>query len=472
MLISNMTRFAFFASFLLATSAFAQQKTTPTQAAAKSGKATIAGVVLDSLNHRYLSDAEVIVQGAKAALTTDSIGRFQFDSLPPGDYQVGVFHPVLDTLGLSLATKPFHVGPDSVSYVVLAVPSAASIIRTSCKVRPRSQGASAIIGRVEDPETLQPISGAEVSLAWSEVEVSKEIGVRQTPRLVRDTTDASGAYYLCGLPNSLQATLQARRGKSVTAEVPVSLGEADVELLARTLSLSPVDSGTKTGKASVSGRVILEGGPVGAGSRVELVGTEVVTVTNEKGEFTLNNLPSGTHVLMARHIGYGAETVPVDLTSRQAKNVTIKLPKYVAMMDPVLVTARRNLSLDRVGFSRRQKGGTGYFLGPDRIEKMHANYITDILRHVPGLRVNYTPQGEVITSSRGSTSFNGNGCVTFYVDDMPWQSMQPGDVNSFVGGHEVMAVEVYQGPGTPPQYMYMGGNCTTVLLWTKAKIRN
>src|SRR5205085_11337729 len=137
-----------------------------------------------------------------------------------------------------------------------------------------------------------------------------------------------------------------------------------------------------TGNASVSGRVILEGAPSNAGTRVEVVGADAIAMTNEKGEFSMRNLPSGSHVLLARHLGFGAEVVPVDLSSREPKQVSIKLPKYVAALDPVLVTARRVASLDKVGFSQRKKSGMGYYLGPDQIQAMHPNSLTDILRVV------------------------------------------------------------------------------------------
>ena len=91
----------------------------------KVGRAAISGVVLDSLNGRYLRGADVIIQGAKVSLVTDSLGKFRIDSLPPGTYQIGVFHPMLDTLGISLASQPFHIGPDSTSFLMLSVPSAA-----------------------------------------------------------------------------------------------------------------------------------------------------------------------------------------------------------------------------------------------------------------------------------------------------------------------------------------------------------
>jgi hypothetical protein len=453
----------------------AQQKTQtpPPPPTAKAGKASISGVVLDSLHGRYLSGAEVIVQGANLSRITDSLGRFRVDSLAPGTYQVGVFHPLLDTLGTALATRPFYLGADSSSYIELAIPSAATIIRRTCPPQgPRSQGSSAVIGHVTDPESLQPVAGADVSIAWVQLEVSKEVGVRRTPRVLRDSTGAQGEFKICGVPNSMQATLQAKKGGAVTAEIPIALGDAETELFARTLLLSKVDSGAKTGNAAVSGRVVLEGAPSNAGSRVEVVGTDAVALTNERGEFTIRNLPSGTHVLLARHLGFGAETVPVDLSSRESKQVTIKLPKFVAVLEPVTVTARRQGSLDKVGFNQRMKSGVGFYMGPDQIQAMHPNYLTDILRRVPSLRIVSTPTGDVVTSSRGVTSLSSNPCVQYYVDDMPWMSATPGDINNFVNGNEVVGVEVYAGPGAPAQYTRAGQDCTSVVLWTKFKIRD
>jgi hypothetical protein len=435
----------------------------------KMGTSQIAGVVVDSLNGRFLTGAEVLIEGAKATTVTDSLGKFRVDSLPAGTYQVGIFHPLLDTLGLTLATKQFYLGSDSATFIFLAVPSAATIIHRECPVRPRAQGTSAVIGQVHDPETLTPVAGAEVSIAWSQIDVSKTAGVVRTPHVVYDSTDTSGAFRICGLPNSMTATLQAKRGKSVTAEIPITLGEENSELFARTLLLSRVDSGAKVGNATVTGRVVLEGAPTNAGSRVEVVGTDQVVLTNDKGEFTITKLPSGSQVLLARHLGFGAQTAAVDLNSREAQRVTIKLPKYVAMIEPVVVNARRAGNLDRVGFSQRQKTGMGYYLGPDQLKGRNPTHLSDIFRAVPGLRVSSTPDGDVVGSTRNA---GGNDCVQYFVDDMPWQSAEPGDVNQFVNPSEVVAVEVYQGSNVPAQYSRGSGSCTTIVIWTKFKIRD
>ena len=450
----------------------AQQQTANPKGAPAKTTAEISGVVVDSIHGRYLAGAEVIIEGVNGTLVTDSTGSFKVEGLPPGTYQIGVFHPLLDTLNISLATRPFHVGPDSASFVILSVPSAATIIRSACPGASTSQARSAVIGHVNDPETLQPVVGAEVSIAWIAIEISKETGIRRTPHVMRDTTNAAGAFQLCGLPNSMQASLQARKGTAATSEVPVSLGDAETELLARTLLLSRAPSSATTGNASVSGKVILEGAPGNGPSRVELVGTDVVAMTNDAGEFTMTNLPSGSHVLLARHLGYRAATAAVDLTSREPQKVTIKLPKFVALMDPVLVVARRNASLDKVGFNQRKKGANGYFLGPEQLQQIHANYLTDIFRRIPGLRVSSNGFDEVVSSSRGPSSLSGGDCVQYYLDDMPWTSASPGDINSFVNGSEVVGVEVYNGPSAPAQYTRGMNACTTIVLWTRFKIRD
>ena len=55
---------------------------------------------------------------------------------------------------------------------------------------------------------------------------------------------------------------------------------------------------------------------------------------------------------------------------------------------------------------------------------------------------------------------------------MPYVELAPGDINRFVTGGEVVAVEVYQGIDAPAQFTRAGGGCTTIVLWTRFKIRS
>ena len=86
------------ASVTCAPALAAQNPPTPA-AAPTTGKGQIVGVVVDSLDGRFLSNADVVIKGGEPAARTDSLGKFTIDSLTPGTYQVAVFHDLLDTLG-------------------------------------------------------------------------------------------------------------------------------------------------------------------------------------------------------------------------------------------------------------------------------------------------------------------------------------------------------------------------------------
>jgi hypothetical protein len=95
---------------------------------------------------------------------------------------------------------------------------------------------------------------------------------------------------------------------------------------------------------------------------------------------------------------------------------------------------------------------------------------SDVMRMDPGLRVQPTGDGRtyVITDTRSAS----NGCVNFYVDGTLWQPMTPGDIDSYVQPAELVAVEVYHGSETPPQYSPPGqSGCATIVAWTVAKVR-
>jgi hypothetical protein len=63
--------------------------------------------------------------------------------------------------------------------------------------------------------------------------------------------------------------------------------------------------------------------------------------------------------------------------------------------------------------------------------------------------------------------------VQYYVDGVPYREMTPGDINMFVTGGEVAAVEVYSGTGTPGRFSQGGASgCTTIVLWSRFKVRD
>jgi hypothetical protein len=104
---------------------------------------------------------------------------------------------------------------------------------------------------------------------------------------------------------------------------------------------------------------------------------------------------------------------------------------------------------------------------------MHPIYLSDILRHLPGLRFTYSGGNmSRITSRRGQSGSSDRSCVAYFVDDMPWSAAlaSASDINSFVNGNEVVAVELYQPGQVPPRYVRGMGTCITIVIWTRFRV--
>ncbi|HXG71680.1 MAG TPA: carboxypeptidase regulatory-like domain-containing protein [Gemmatimonadaceae bacterium] len=457
--------------------------------------ASIVGIVFDSLHRKPLAAAEVMVDGAsRTSGATDSLGEFRFSGLEAGSYQLGVFHPLLDSLGISLNTAKFYLKPDSVGAVRFAIPSAATLLAAKCPASEYGLSTSAVMGRVANAVTLEPIAGAQVLVTWTRYEVSKDFGVRMVPQTAIDSTNAAGSYTICGLPTPLTAVQRAVRGKQMTSELPISLTDTVPGVAIRSLLLPPPDALlTERSRAAVGGRVIASNGSYLAGVEIELSGTGLKTTTDVSGNFALASLPSGSRVLTLRQLGYDPQDVAVDLSPQRPLYLTIQLGKRGVLLDPVVVSARPGGSLEAVGFSERMKTGTGKYITADEIARTSATQFTDLLRKIPGITVGYDKYGNVRVSSAraGGSSLNDtHGCVQYVVNGVPWgsptlrttgatvnrqvteildevQDKRARDINSSLRKTDILGIEVYQGPSTPLQFKADAGNCAVVMVWTR-----
>ena len=463
--------------------AAAQNPPPPAAAAPATGVATIRGSVLDSLHDALLRGALVRIENTTHEAFTDSLGAYRIDSVPAGMHRLVVIHPLLDTLGISLVTPPLNIAAGETRVIELSVPSGETLVSLMCPAARRTLGPAALVGFVRDADTEAAAQGAKVSLLYYE---SDPLGLKKTPRVREQQIGPDGRYRICGLPPTMSGKLQVFRNGIQTGEVPVEIGgsgNTDQLLAMRSMSISssvqvvaaaPNDTGAKKpammrGKARVSGRVLNKYGQPIVGARVELQNSGSATKTRANGDFTLDSLPSGTQTLEVRQLGFSPTEVAVELSSGTPQSVTVKMADYVPVLSEMRVSAQRERGLSDVGFADRKKTGMGYYLDADQIKMRQTTQFSDMLRTVPGVRVQPAGNGtNIITSSRDPTG----GCVTFYVDGAPWQQMTPGDLDTYVRPEEVAALEVYNGSTTPAQFQQAGqSGCTTVVIWTERRIR-
>ena len=439
--------------------------------------ATAIGVVFDSVRMKPLGGAIVRVDSSEQTTTADADGRFRLEGIPTGQHYLRVEHPVLDTLGVSLRSSSERYSAGTAVVAELATPSPETLIGIACSAAWRARGPAAFMGRVREADTGVPAAGAKVSLVWFELDVSS--GIKRVPKVREAVVGPDGTYRICGLPAQLDGKVQVLNGPLTSGEIAISFGE-DL-LFLRNMSIAaprtvaaagPADSGaaptqvTILGSARLSGRVLNASGAPIVGARVQLEGTTRIAQTRARGEFVLDSLPPGTQNVTVRHLGFAPVEQAVDLSSATPSTVTIRMSDFVPVLETVRVTAARERALDAVGYAHRKRTGLGHYLEGDQINP-NSQYFSDVLRSVPGLRIQAAGQGrQMVTSTRSP-----NGCVMFWIDGTPWQQMEPGDIDDFLKPHELAAVEASNPSNTPAEFSgARGGGCTTIVGWTHRRL--
>jgi hypothetical protein len=449
---------------------------------------SVIGIVIDSVHAGPLRGAAVSLEGTPLMTLTNEAGRFQLDSVPPGSYRVRVDHDLLDSLGIQMITEPFALADKESKELSLAIPSGETLVAVSCPAARRALGPSAIIGRLLNADTDQPVDSARVSLAWAELSLQS---LRRVPRVRDAVTGKDGVFRICGLSNQLEGgTLQASKRGVMTAEVRVNIegqalviqglriGDATTAVKtqsdsaskrAREAATGPTFSAitVQRGNASITGKVLNANGNPVIGARVDIVGTPGATLTRESGEFSLSGLPSGTQSLVVRQLGYAPVEQAVELSTRAPARVVVVMTKPAQMLSPVLVTAEAEAGLDRVGFNSRKKSSSGTFISADDVMKRAPTMLSDVFRSVPGLRLVPTGNEYTIESSRNMMG----GCVTYFVDGAPWDAMFPGDVDRLFPPQEISGIEVYASGSTVPAQFSQAGrsSCAAIVIWSKTR---
>lgn len=431
------------------------------QAQVDSRSARIVGVVADSISGTPLQGADVQASGIATMVKTDSLGRFAIDSLAPGTYQVAVYHPLLESLDITLTTKPFSIGRDSAGVVTLAVPSIPTLVRRYCAGAQSSQAPSVIAGRVLDPDTDQPVENAEVSLAWEEVFVSKTTGVVRTPHELKAQTNSDGFFKLCALPNDLNGTLLVNHSGVTSPELPVNVNGALLDFQSVLLPAKPAAKGDGV----VTGHVVSPTGKAVSGARVDIPMAAVSMVTRTDGGFRFIGVPSGTQMLVARSISYSTAAQQIDVTPREPIDVTLTLGEKTATLDTVFVTARRNTTLDKNGFTARKRAGGGHFFTREEIDRRNPNAISDMLKGLPSVTVTNRVGGTVLSGRR--IIGGPPPCTTVWVDGFEWASVMPGDLDMFINPDDVIGLEVYQAGEVPIKFRKFDRGCLTLVIWTE-----
>ncbi len=457
---------------------------------------SVTGFIGDSIHGGPLAGAVVLLDGQSREAVTDSIGRFRLDSVTAGRVRLGIFHPILDSLGTSLASQPVRLAPGRPVLLSMATPSGRTIRRALCRdaarpTPPADSGVAVVVGRVLDPETEEPIPDAVVNLSWVETSFRGR-DIRVAPYHRETTTDRSGEFRFCGLPAGLSGLLRAIRPAAVQgagAQPNPTVVEREIELDNRIVTMATLHLPTATptvGQGSRNGPVghaVLDGDVrrpdgsplVGATAFVE--GTSDSAVTDRAGSFSMRRLPSGTHMVVVRSVGFEPVSAVVELTNREPQHVTIAMLTPAYVMSPVLVQVQQlQVGYARVGFDRREHAGIGQFMTADQIEAKHAQRFSELFANVGEVRLSYDEGGVDLVPTHGPGS-----CLVYVLDGQPFNRIIQGELDAMFQPEELAGIEIYGPAAVPVEFRVRslpGPNaagaetlgstgCTTVVVWTK-----
>lgn len=447
--------------------------------------ATVGGVVRDSIARAPIAGAVVQLVSAESqrhfgkTTVSDSLGRYVLKGVPDGRYTLGFFHPLLDSLGIEpLLREVFVAGPRPVR-VDLATPSPTQFRDAICGAHPLNDSSGVVVGTVRDARDFTPASGVSVTGEWMDISFTRDGLVRRAPRLVA-TTGENGWFALCNVPGAGTITVIASRGADSTDFVEVQVAPADVvrrELYLAPVALRDTDARTdttvsaarvrlRTGNGLLSGTVVTTSGgkPVG-GAQVGIVNGPQ-TNTNERGEWTISDAPSGTRMLEVHAIGYYPERRAVDVVAG-APIVRVALSTLKAMLETIKVTANRPLfDRNRNGFQQRRRTGAGRYLTSDDIAIKSANLASEIFRNLPGFHVQRDADG---FNNRILQNNPLGACAPTIFIDGRYLPFTADDLDDWVSPGKIASIEVYTEANAPPQfreYTRMDA-CGSIVIWTK-----
>jgi TonB-linked SusC/RagA family outer membrane protein len=197
------------------------------------------------------------------------------------------------------------------------------------------------------------------------------------------------------------------------------------------------------------------------GTSIAIKGTNIGTVTNADGKFTIN-VPSGYNVLTVSSIGYVTTDVNID----NKTDLVMNLMPDTKVLSEVVVTA--------LGITREKKS-LGYsqqeIKGESLTESRATNVANSLSGKVAGVRISANGgagSGSTI-QIRGSSSVSGNNQPLIVVDGVPIQQQfdkQFGGGISEVSPDNIKEISVLKGPNAAALYGSRAAN-GVILITTK-----
>lgn len=444
----------------------------------------IEGAVYDSVARKPLGHATVqlLRVGSDTDMrtaTADSVGRFRFDSVAAGEWSVGAWHPRLDSLGVSQLARRTKVDAGKRRQLALAVPSPTSIIRRLCGDSTVRDSLGVAFGTVRRATRERQGVPATVRFKWYEFAIGGGEVSQQTITFDQ-TTAESGEYVACGVPADSRFSAQASAAGDSSGVLDVQAGaqglhrldlyvgatrrRLDTAIVTETDSVATVVDTVVTpylvGPGRLDGTARREGIAM-PGALVTLWGTGREARSDANGQFTLTNMPLGTHTLEMRAIGYEPLRRIVDIHPDEVTVAEFNMARVTAL-DTVRIRAwalRNQGPFKEDEFLARRRRGNGVFLSPQEMARFNPITLTQLFSRAGWVRTSWDlAAGESVRMGTGMFR-----CTPLLILD--GREVDEELFFMVVRPVHILAVEIYRRSGTPAEFSPPMA-CGSIIVWT------
>lgn len=194
-------------------------------------------------------------------------------------------------------------------------------------------------------------------------------------------------------------------------------------------------------------------------------------VSDSAGHFLLRAAQPGTYRLRAEALGYQTVTTPgIAVELAEQFQVRVVLSPDAVLLAPLEIRARSRPLLSGMtlqGYQERREKGLGFAITAEDIEQRHGRAVTDMLRMVPGVRVEWVFGGSRVSIPGAAQRFGGRSCdVKVYLDglEFAWGANTLDDIPTY----DIYAIEVFRTLAElPPELAGPDSDCGVIAVWTK-----
>ncbi len=418
---------------------------------------SVRGVAFDGLRNQPLRNAIITLSGDGRNATTDSRGRFQFDSVTPGVHTFSAHHAMLDSLGFAGLTTRTTI-TDGQAEVRIAVPTFAALWHAACGAGGPPADSGFVYGTERDARTHRPVANADVEASWTQMVMVGRQHVMQRRWQTETHSDSTGSYSVCGVIAGEWLQVHAAIDSSQSGWINLPPNDLRVQRRDLMIGASAVTDTARTGM--IVGVVTDPLGGLFADARIRVDGAPEVR-SDANGHFVIRRAAAGTREVEVLAAGIVPTLTVVDVVERDTTSVVLRIGNPVVLEGMRTVAARSGHVL-AAEFAERRRSGAGYSM--DSLAVGNFRTVYDALASIPSTSVLYASGllGIRMPSPRGGS------CVpVIRIDGLEAGTGHLIDLRP----DEVAGMEVYLRPLTiPAQFVppYTDApECGMILVWTK-----